>query len=215
MATAAQPGLRELKKEQTRHAIADTALRLFGERGFEAVPVAEVAREANVSEATVFNYFPTKEDLVYHRMEAFEKELIDSVRNRAAGESALAAFGRFMLEPRGYLAAKEPDERFLAIPRMIEASPALLARERQIFERFTLALAEQLAADTGAQPDAIEPRVVAETLIGVHRALVQHARRGMLAGRKPQALSRDVRERGRRAVALLESGLGDYAVRRG
>jgi len=208
-------GLRERKKQQTREAIADTALRLFTERGFDAVPVAEVAREANVSEATVFNYFPTKEDLVYHRLAAFETELLDAIRDRPAGEAALAAFGRFVLEPRGYLATKEPDERFLAIPRMIEQSPALLARERQIFERFTLALAALLAEETGARPDAIEPRVAAEALIGVHRALVGYARREMLAGRGPQALGRDVRERGRRAVALLEGGLGGYAVKRG
>src|SRR5436190_2515492 len=208
-------GLRERKKQQTREAIADTALRLFTERGFDAVPVAEVAREANVSEATVFNYFPTKEDLVYHRLAAFETELLDAIRDRPAGEAALAAFGRFVLEPRGYLATREPDERFLAIPRMIEQSPALLARERQIFERFTLALAALLAEETGARPDAIEPRVAAEALIGVHRALVGYARREMLAGRGPQALGRDVRERGRRAVALLEGGLGGYAVKRG
>ena len=208
-------GLRERKKQQTREAIADTALRLFTERGFDAVPVAEVAREANVSEATVFNYFPTKEDLVYHRLAAFETELLDAIRDRPAGEAALAAFGRFVLEPRGYLATKEPDERFLAIPRMIEQSPALLARERQIFERFTLALAALLAEETGARPDAIEPRVAAEALIGVHRALVGYARREMLAGRGPQALGRDVRDRGRRAVALLEGGLGGYAVKRG
>ena len=147
-------------------------------------------------------------------MEAFESELLGAIRDRAPGESALAAFGRFVLEPRGYLGAKEPDERFLAIPRMIEQSPALLARERQIFERFTLALAQLLAEETGARPDAIEPRVAAETLIGMHRALVGHARRGMLEGRGPRALARDVRARGRRAVALLEGGLGDYAVRR-
>jgi len=208
-------GLRERKKQQTREAIADTALRLFTERGFDAVPVAEVAREANVSEATVFNYFPTKEDLVYHRLAAFETELLDAIRDRPAGEAALAAFGRFVLEPRGYLATKEPDERFLAIPRMIEQSPALLARERQIFERFTLALAALLAEETGARPDAMEPRVAAEALIGVHRALVGYARREMLAGRGPQALGRDVRDRGRRAVALLEGGLGGYAVKRG
>src|SRR5881392_681009 len=152
-------GLRERKKQQTREAIADTALRLFTERGFDAVPVAEVAREANVSEATVFNYFRTKEDLVYHRLEAFETELLDAIRDRPAGEAALAAFGRFVLEPRGYLASKEPDERFLAVPRMIERSPALLARERQIFERFTLALVALLAEETGARPDAMEPRV--------------------------------------------------------
>ena len=58
-------GLRELKKEQTRQHIADTAWQLFIDRGFDQVSVAEVARAAQVAEATVFNYFPSKEDLFY------------------------------------------------------------------------------------------------------------------------------------------------------
>jgi AcrR family transcriptional regulator len=58
---------------------------MFVERGFDAVSVAAVARAAEVSEATVFNYFPTKEDLVYQGMEAFETELLAAVRDRPAG----------------------------------------------------------------------------------------------------------------------------------
>src|SRR3954454_13722776 len=96
-------GLRERKKQQTRELIAETARRLFGERGFEAVTVAEIARAADVSTQTVFNYFSTKEDLVYWRLQSFEAELLDTVRDRATGESALAAFGRFVRAPRGML----------------------------------------------------------------------------------------------------------------
>ena len=99
-----QPGLRERKKQQTREAIAETARRLFSERGFERVTVAEIAREARVAEKTVFNYFPTKEDLVYWRLETFEDELLEAVRGRDPGESVLAAFGRFVLARRGLLA---------------------------------------------------------------------------------------------------------------
>src|SRR3954471_13236128 len=65
-------GLREGKKQQNHELVAETARRLFGERGFEAVTVAEIARAADVSTQTVFNYFPTKEDLVYWRLESFE-----------------------------------------------------------------------------------------------------------------------------------------------
>ena len=54
-------GLREEKKQRTRDVIATTALALFFERGFEAVSVATIAKQAGVSEATVFNYFGTKE----------------------------------------------------------------------------------------------------------------------------------------------------------
>src|SRR6266480_202183 len=94
-------GLRERKKQRTRELIEATARQLFIERGFEAVPVAEIARAAEVSEATVFNYFPTKEDLFYSRLEAFEEELLSAVRGREPGESVLTAFGRFVLEARG------------------------------------------------------------------------------------------------------------------
>ena len=96
-------GLRELKKEQTRQLIADTAWRLFADRGFDNVTVAEIAREAQVAEATVFNYFRSKEDLFYSRFEAFSARLADAVRDRDTGR-ALAAFRRALLEEGGLLA---------------------------------------------------------------------------------------------------------------
>src|SRR5204863_9178479 len=143
-------GLRERKKHPTRELIADTARRLFVERGFEHVTVAEVARVAEVSEATVFNYFPTKDDLLYWRLESFEQELLDTVRERAPGESFLAAFGRFVLQPRGLLAAPDPETtEFLAgLTRTITESPALLARERQVYDRYTTPLAALIAEET-------------------------------------------------------------------
>src|SRR6059058_40801 len=114
-------GLRERKKEHTRQLIAETARRLFARRGFEHVTVAEIARVAEVSEQTVFNYFPTKEDLVYWRLGDFEEELIAAIRERSPGESALAAFGRFLLEQRGLLGRPDPAarEQLVALTRMI------------------------------------------------------------------------------------------------
>src|SRR6266487_4314833 len=129
-----QPGLRERKKQQTWGLIAQTAHRLFQEHGFDAVTVADVAEEADVSRKTVFNYFPTKEDLFYWRLEQFEEDLLEAIRERTPGESILAAFGRFVLTRRGLLAQQDPDavERLAELTRMIMESPALLARERQI-----------------------------------------------------------------------------------
>src|SRR4051812_29860694 len=118
---ATETGLRERKKERTRTLIADTARRLFVERGFEGVSVAEIAREADVSEATVFNYFPTKEELVYNRLEAFEDEMLAAVRDRPEGESIAAAFARFIATPRGLLASRDPREvdKLAGLSRMI------------------------------------------------------------------------------------------------
>src|SRR5919109_2003688 len=121
-------GLRERKKQQTRELIAGTARRLFLERGFGAVTVAEVAREADVAEATVFNYFPRKEDLFYSRLEAFEEELLDAIRGRGPGENVLEAFSGFLLGQGGVLTmdAPEADEQLRTITRIITESPALL-----------------------------------------------------------------------------------------
>src|SRR4051794_2841798 len=115
----AQPGLRERKKEQTRQAIAETAQRLFAERGFDAVTVADVARAADLSQGTVFNYFPTKEDLFYGQMEDFEATLVAAVRGRAAGESVLEAFRRVMLNSAGRLASEEVAEVIATAARLI------------------------------------------------------------------------------------------------
>ena len=214
---AAEPGLRERKKQRTRQQIADTARRLFAERGFDAVPVSEVARQAEVSEATVFNYFPTKEDLVYHRFEAFQEELLSSVRDRAAGESVLAAFGTFVTTPRGLLSSRDPEqvEHLAALTRMITGSPALLAREQQVYARYTEALAALLAAETGARADDLQPWIVARSLIGLHQTLVDYSRREVLAGTRNPTLVRRVRRQGRRAVKLLADGLAGYGARAG
>ena len=209
-------GLRERKKLRTRQLIADTAMRMFAERGFDAVPVAAVARAAEVSEATVFNYFPTKEDLVYRGMEAFEAELLAAVRDRPAGESIVAAFGRFVLQPRGFLAA--PDEEsvryLIAVAKMIPASPALLARERQILDRYTASLAALIAADTAAVPGDLRPEAVARALIGTHQTLIELVRRRLAEGPvDPADVAREVVARGRQALALLEQGLAGYGAK--
>jgi AcrR family transcriptional regulator len=212
---SATPGLRERKKEQTRQAIREAALRLFAERGFDGVTVAEIANEANVSVATVFNYFPTKEDLVYARMEVFEAELIEAIRAREPGESVLTAFSRFVLDLGGLLASKDPEasEQLATITRVITGSPALLAREREIFARYTQSLGALIAEETGAAADDVTPWVVANALMGVHRALLDYVRRGVLAGRSNPRLARNVRAHGKRALVLLERGLGDYAIK--
>jgi AcrR family transcriptional regulator len=209
------PGLRERKKEQTRQAIREAALRLFAERGFDGVTVAEIASEANVSVATLFNYFPTKEDLVYARMEAFEAKLIRAIREREPGESVLTAFGRFVLDIGGLLASTdtEANERLAAIARLVTASPALLVHEREISAQYTQSLAALIAEETGATAGDLTAGVAANALMGVHRAMLDHVRRGVLAHTPNQRLARNVRSEGKRALRLLERGLGDYAIK--
>jgi len=210
-------GLRELKKEQTRQLIAGTAWRLFADRGFDNVTVAEIAREAQVAEATVFNYFRSKEDLFYSRFEAFSARLADAVRDRDPGEPALAAFRRALLEEGGLLAQAEAGDeeaqtRLRTVNRVIADSPALLAREQQAMTRSAADLAALLAAETGARTDDLRPQVVANALLGLQRAVIDYVRRRVGSGEDLSGLAADVRKLTAEAFALLEHGLGDYAV---
>lgn len=207
-------GLRERKKQQTRQQIFDAARRLFAQRGFDAVTVAEIARAADVSEVTVFNYFPTKEDLFYAGMQFFEEQLLEAVRTRARGETPLRALRRRLLESVDGLASKERIEAILSSARATAASPSLAAREREIVERYTYRMAELLAAETRAEPDDIEPLAVAAALIGAHRAVVERTRQLVLEGKRGDELVAGTRALVRRGLARLEKGLGDYAVRK-
>ncbi|WP_051653555.1 TetR/AcrR family transcriptional regulator [Kitasatospora cheerisanensis] len=144
-------GLRETKKQQTRTAIADAALPLFLDRGFDRVTVAEVARHANVSTNTVFNYFATKEDLFFDRQAEVEQHLATVVRERPPGTCPVAAIRddlRTALE-----GGRIPGDA--AFFRAVEASPALRAREREIAEHAETALA---AALPPSPPPPTSPR---------------------------------------------------------
>ncbi|MCW8376597.1 TetR family transcriptional regulator [Streptomyces justiciae] len=202
--------LRELKKQQTRERIGDTAWRLFAERGFDRVTVVEVARAAQVSEATVFNYFPAKEDLFFSRFEAFGEHLVEAVRTRPPGESVLSAFRRRLLRPEGLLAQMEAGdtealEQLRTVNRLIADSPALRARE----QRAHAACVDALAA---ALDDDVTARVTASALFGVHRALVDHVRHRVLTDDTPTALPAEVRRLATEAFALLENGMRDYGA---
>jgi AcrR family transcriptional regulator len=214
--TDTAPGLRERKKQRTRQHISETARRLFAERGFEAVTVTEIAREADVAPATVFNYFPTKEDLFYSRLEAFEDRLLAAVRGRPAGQGIPAAFADFLLGEGGVLTMESPGgdkqatEQVQTITRVITESPALLAREREVFDDYAEALTALLAEETGAEPGDVLPRAVANALLGVHRALIAHVRELALAGEPAAGIRTSVREQAERAFAQLDRGLRDF-----
>jgi AcrR family transcriptional regulator len=216
------PGLRERKKQRTRDLIAATARRLFAERGFDRVTVAEIAREADVAEKTVYNYFPTKEDLFYSRLEAFEEKLLDALRARPAGQTVVEAFRAFMLAQRGLHgkldaeAARAARDELRTVTRIITESPALLAREQQVFDRYTESLARLLAAETGTRLGDVEPWVTAHALVGVHRTLIDFVRRRVLAGDdERERLARDLRAQTNKAFARLERGWEGYAPGKG
>jgi AcrR family transcriptional regulator len=197
-------GLRERKKQRTRAAIASAALNLFLDRGFDEVTVAEVARAADVSEATVFSYFRTKEDLVYNRLDEFWTRLVDAVEHRSAGDGIVDAVERFLLDQPPIAQTSDREEWLAAINRMIAASPGLLTRERASYDQAAIKLAGVIARTTPLDDDAT---AAAQMILGVHKALIADTREQLLAGMSGEELARRVTARIRSGYALLRHGL--------
>jgi AcrR family transcriptional regulator len=183
------------------------------ERGFDRVTLAEIAAAADVSEGTVYNYFPAKEDLFFSGMEVFEERLVDAVADRPAGESVLDAFRRVVLDGTSRLADPAVAELARQAVSTIRESPTLRAREREIVAHHTARLAALIAHETGAPADDPTAATAAGALMSAQRAIVAyvHARAG--AGERGPKLASSTRREGRKAFALLEQGLGGFAVR--
>jgi AcrR family transcriptional regulator len=196
-------GLRESKKLQTRQAIADKAMQLFAQRGFDRVTVAEIAAEAGVSEKTVFNYFPAKEDLFYDEVPARRAALVAAIRDRRPDETMLDALRRLQVEQCPRLCSPG----FATFARIIEESPALQAKELEIMATFVQVLSETLESELAV--DERDARIAAGLLVSVHRQLFRAARKQALAGKHGPAAVRRLRADLDRAYHLLEHGLGE------
>lgn len=216
------PGLRERKKAKTRLAISQIATKLFNERGFDAVTVAEIAAAAEVSVATIFNYFETKEDLFFDR----EGEIIAAhcrfVRQRKAGESItealLRAFHAAIDDALPPITSADgcvvrTIEAQVEFVRTIEASPALRARARYALDKTEAALTETIADETGAAKGDPTPRVVAAMVLSIERILMDDARAAVLRGDAPVAAKRRLRRTCDHAFELLENGVRGYGRR--
>jgi AcrR family transcriptional regulator len=208
---AATEGLRERKKRETREAIARAAWKLFARRGFDAVTVADIAAAAKVSEKTVFNYFPTKEDLVFGAGMQRTAALIDAVRARPQGASIVEPFRRWTMD---YLdrVEHEPVESLVAIPRLVMGSDALRNRLFIGWEREAAMLAPVIAEQVGEADDSLLPVVVARTLAWTHRVVFRAAFTRLIEGEDQAAVAAELRAEARRAYDLLEEGLAGYGA---
>ncbi len=185
------PGLRERKKARTRRAIADAAARLFAERGYEQVAVSDVARAAEVSEQTVYNYFRTKEQLVTDRDQEVQQELGRRIRAREPGTTPAAAIRDFVLDSvegirripagqwrgeLGFLAAISPTVRRLAL----EAS-----------DRQASAVAAAIAETEAVAPEIARLRGIA--LAGVFQIIITEAGRRTRQGQSQDQIADELR----------------------
>ncbi len=186
MATTSM-GRRERKKAQTRRALADAAMKLFVERGFDAVTVAEVAETADVSISTLFKHFPSKEALVFADGDRIGTDLVLAVADRAPGTPLLHALRDAMINgPDGEVAGPTPES-----VQLVEQTPTLAAYLERLWARSARTLADAIAADGDRDPH--DPQV---------RALARYALLVPSIARKASDPAQAIRD----VFALLENG---------
>ncbi|MEV0234448.1 TetR family transcriptional regulator [Nonomuraea sp. NPDC050786] len=199
-------GLRALQRQRVHEAISTAAIALFLERGFDEVPVTEVAAAAGVSKPTLFKYFPTKEDLVLHRIADHQGEAARVVRQRAPQERPLEALRRHFLDG---LARHDPvtglndHPEVLAYNRMVFSTPSLVAR---LFRHMSLderALAEALAETT----DDLTADLVAGQVLAAQRVLARRNVELLAEGRPLEEVEREAVRAAERAFSLLPADL--------
>jgi AcrR family transcriptional regulator len=162
-------GLRERKKAQTRRRLADVAFKLFQQRGFDGVTVAEIADASDVAVSTLFAYFPSKEALVFDQDDDLERSLIEAVRNRRSADvSILDALETYLTTPQPEAADGPSPAEFT---KLVNATPALREYADRVHRRWERSLAEVIADEAGLPQDdptamalarfALDSRVIA------------------------------------------------------
>ncbi|WP_282203487.1 TetR/AcrR family transcriptional regulator [Kitasatospora fiedleri] len=168
----APPGRRERKKAATRQAIADAALRLFLERGYDDVGIREIADAADVSTTTLFKHFPVKEALVFDEEADLEADLLAAVRERPPGRSIPAALCDHALRHRRAGAGGDP--RFPAFAALVDSTPALRDYQQAMWLRHTAALAAVIAEQSGRPADDPACTALAHFALEAPRAVQSH-----------------------------------------
>jgi AcrR family transcriptional regulator len=206
-------GLREAKKRLTRAAIAQAAADLVQERGFAAVTIEDVARAANVSRQTVFNYFPTKEQMLFDRQDEVTAALLALVHDQPDGASLVAAF-------RGHTRAFW--ERFGGILRsganihgfweIVQASPSLRDYAEALFGRQAHDVGAELAREWRRPADDPICHALARALCGINAAILVSGLERLTAGEDSEVVVPEVLARADEAYDLLEHGMGQYTA---
>ena len=205
-------GLRERKKRHTRQQISDVATTLFVVRGFDHVKVSEIAEVVGVSEKTVYNYFPTKESLVFDRADEGIARLAAALREREAGESPTKAVLRALGEDLDEL-GELPEEVHMFMPvfaEMVASTPALRAAWLDLQGRLVAVATEELAARADVDPRDPEPLIAARAIAGLlevaYESRVRHIEAGLRGAELRDAVLADIE----RAARLLDTGLWSF-----
>ncbi|MNR75545.1 HTH-type transcriptional regulator AcrR [compost metagenome] len=207
-------GRRERKKRQTREMIAKTALRLFAERGYDEVTVAEVAAAADVAVTTVFNYFKTKEDLFFGAFTPPTEILATRLHARSPGVGPAEVVQALLLEALDHMAQGTGEEHHCRIQAALAMSPALQVQAMHRFRARRLSSLDEVAAAlTAPEPPDTFAHLVATQLLGLMDGAMREAKHRSQAGGFQAESTGTLRTAIERACLGLARGLENYGRR--
>jgi AcrR family transcriptional regulator len=184
-------GLRERKKAHTRRVIADAAARLFAERGYEQVAVSDVARAAEVSEQTVYNYFQTKEQLVTDLHQHFEEELDRLIRTRQPGTSPAAAIRERVLDAVDGIRCYPAEQWRGELGYLAAISPTVHRLALEMLDRQANTFAKAITDSTPVTPEVAKLQGIA--LAGVFQIIIDDAGQRTRAGQTQDQIVDELR----------------------
>lgn len=210
MATA--PGLRERKKAMTRAAIVETATRLFDERGYERVTTAEIADASNVSVKTLFTYFETKEDLLFHRETEFRDVILGLIEGRNEGVSpfeAIAVYIRLVASP----GQTEAFEAIQDLRLSLGENRGLHARMALMWDRFEQALSALLNKECATPDLGPTSRLAATQIVALFRMLASDELAAYLNSLPARSRRKSFQVWAEEALRLVGDGVRDFGAR--
>ncbi len=171
MTDDAEPvGLRDRKKDQTRRHIEATALEMFVARGFDHVTVDDIAAACDVSRATIFRYFPTKEDLVIGNEPELLLELQDEFERRPPSEAVFESVRQSLIALTSRY--EHERDRMLAVRAIVTNHGSLLPRALALHAEWIPTFAGLIARRTGNHPPDLWANVLAAAaMAAVHVAV--------------------------------------------
>jgi AcrR family transcriptional regulator len=207
----------ERRRTETRNRIADTALALFTERGYDAVTIAEIAEAADVAKQTVVNHFPAKEDLLLAWHRPVEADLIDVIDQLPLStslpeylrEELPAMFAHLPETPAdGGDPRTAADPRLAGVGALVMSSPGLQDALRRRGARYQEDLAAILSDRVPAELGPVAARAVAAFILTTVGAMVEEATRMRAAGRSAEQVTATLRDTVGRALDALDTGIG-------
>ncbi|MGP4020882.1 TetR/AcrR family transcriptional regulator [Saccharopolyspora sp. 5N708] len=167
---AAELGLRERKKQRTRMALIEAALRLFRDKGYEQTSVAEIAAAADIATRTFFSYFDSKEDIVFFDDQARLDRRLATIARRAADETPAELLLRALERSMLWSGAADDDELVKDYTQvrthLIATVPALQARELHLLFHAQRRLAEALQRAYPEELDLVDASAIVGALVG-------------------------------------------------